>query len=659
MSTIAKLNVEIGAQISKLKKGLEDAVKETKQTVGRLQKAFQQGRAKGPDVLAGGVENLGKAIGAATNPITIAAGAVAGLGAAVASSVPAAAKFEEALTNVASLGANTADQMNELRSGVLQLAGQVGEGATELTSALYDVVSAGYSGKDALNVLRAASVAAKAGLTDTKTAADLVTTALNAYGLEADKAGQVTDIVQTAVKLGKTTWEEMANALGRVVPTAASVGVGMDELSAAVAALTSQGIATNEAVTGLKAALSNIIKPSAEAEKLAEKLGLKFDAQALQAEGLAGVLEEVKQKTGGNTEQMAKLFGSVEALNTVLALTSESGAQKFQEAQAAMQDSAGATQQAFEEQQKTFEATKKRFGAAVDAIKIQVGSVLLPVLTGLLDWFTKAIATVQDWYAKIKSFFGRFASDSSETTSSVRTLFAGMGEAVGGIFNALAALWDRVLKPAWDAIAPYLKGVLAGWVEIINGVLTALGKLLSAFGKFLTGDFTGAWKDMKDAVKAVVDGWVRGVSLAFQGLGKAVSNVWDGIKNGVRKALNYAIDIVNRFIAMLNRISIDIPSVNIPGVGEVGGGKVGFNIPKIPALAEGGIVTKPTLALIGEAGPEAVVPLGRGAPTPPWVDAFGEYVERLVNEGILVRVGVGDVEARSSFDLWAITAEGA
>src|SRR5690606_27002198 len=121
------------------------------------------------------------------------------------------------------------------------------------------------------------------------------------------------------------------------------------------------------------------------------------------------------------------------------------------------------------------------------------------------------------------------------------------------------------------------------------------------------------------------------------------SGLWDGIKASVKNAFNGIIAMVNRFIGFLNSIKIRVPSVNIPLVGQVGGFEIGLpKIPEIPMLAEGGIVTRPTLAMIGEAGPEAVIPLNRGGVAaagigPITVNVYGsvgveDIAERLVAE---------------------------
>ncbi len=142
---------------------------------------------------------------------------------------------------------------------------------------------------------------------------------MNAYGLQGTEALQsVSDQMLMAQNFGKTTFGEMASGIGNVIPIASALEVSTEELFASLATLTKSGIGTSEAITGMKAAMSNIIKPSSEAAKMAEELGLNFSSAHLKSVGWAQFLEEIREKTGGNTDQMAKLFGSVEALTQLL-----------------------------------------------------------------------------------------------------------------------------------------------------------------------------------------------------------------------------------------------------------------------------------------------------------------------------------------------------
>jgi hypothetical protein len=176
-----------------------------------------------------------------------------------------------------------------------------------------------------------------------------------------------------------------------------AAGLSSAEMFAAIGALTKGGIATSEAVTGLKAAMSNIIKPTTEASKLAETLGIKFDSTALKSMGLAGFLDMVKEATGGNVDQMSQLFGSVEALNSVLALTGNQ-ADAFNSLLGEMEGGTGQTKAAFD----AFIAANPGFAfaqlkATISVLATELGDRLAPVLISLAQSIMPVLRSVLEW----------------------------------------------------------------------------------------------------------------------------------------------------------------------------------------------------------------------------------------------------------------------
>ena len=441
-----------------------------------LRDSFRQGVRGGPQLLETAALNAGSAVGALVNPLTLAAGGALLLGQQLSVSTKEAREFEKVFTNVASLSAHAADDLESLRKSVLRLAPKVGQGPDALAEALYDVVSAGYAGDEAMDVLEASAKGAAAGLTDTKVAADVVTTALNAYGLGAENAVRITDLIQTAVKEGKTTWAEMGSSLGQVIPLAASTGVEFGVLNAVIATTTSQGIKTAESITGVKAILSAVLKPSSEAAELAGELGLAFDAQALKAKGLAGFLDDVVEATGGNVEPLTKLFGSVEALNTILALTSESGGKKFLQAQEAMQDASGATERAFETQAQTAEFMAARRDAAIESIRISVGTIFLPAITEMTEGIASVLDKIVEWQNRLPPLernMKSFKEQNEGATEAVELLQGAIGEKSGnGLLGAIDSLAGTLNNEGRTALEKFALNTV--------GPLIAQGKLQEA-----------------------------------------------------------------------------------------------------------------------------------------------------------------------------------
>ena len=296
--------------------------------------------------------------------------------------------FENAMAKVGTIADTANTPMTALKEQVIDLSNAVGVGVADIAEAQYQAISAGVDTAASVDFVSTAVKAAKGGFTDAATAVDGLTTVLNAYGFEAGKAAEISDQMLLAQNFGKTSFGDMASSMGKVIPIASSLNVSTEELFGSIAVLTKNGIATSEAITGLKAAYSNILKPSADASKTAQQLGLDFSSAHLKSAGWAKFLDEIKEKTAGNTETMAKLFGSTEALNSVTVLAGK-GSADFAKVLGQMGDAAGMTQAAYE---KMLTPTE-RMNISLNKVKnslIQFGVALTPVFDKAAEIIGKA-----------------------------------------------------------------------------------------------------------------------------------------------------------------------------------------------------------------------------------------------------------------------------
>ena len=232
------------------------------------------------------------------------------------------AEADKAKAAVRSLGVD-ADKLSQKLLGVSsELGGLVGQ--TELTAAAYDVASAGFTdASEAAEVLEASAKGAVGGLSDLNTVADATTSVLNAYGLSSDKAGKLVDGFIQTQNDGKIVVAQYAAQIGRVAPIAAAAGVGIEDLNAAISTVTAQGVPVESTFAGLRQAIAGVIKPTEEAKKTAAALGIEFSSAAIKTKGFGGFLADVVEKTGGSEVALTKLFGSVEAVATVLPLAND------------------------------------------------------------------------------------------------------------------------------------------------------------------------------------------------------------------------------------------------------------------------------------------------------------------------------------------------
>ena len=296
------------------------------------------------------LDDIGDAANRTRNLINkaLAFGAAASATAALAKLTSQALKFNTAMAEVSTLTVGTEFNLRALESAILDQSAAFGSLPAQQTAAAYDIISAGASSAaEALEILDAANRLAIGGVTNVGTAADGLTSILNAYGDGVKNAADVSDTLFIGVRQGKTTIEELSSSIGKVAPLAANAGVQFDELVGSIAALTSGGVSTRESVTGVRAILASVVKPTQEAQDAAKRLGIEFNTAAIQSKGFEGFLSDVVQKTGGSTDEIAKLFGGVEALVPLLALSGEAG-EKFAETMELMGDRAGATQAAFD-----------------------------------------------------------------------------------------------------------------------------------------------------------------------------------------------------------------------------------------------------------------------------------------------------------------------
>ena len=284
-------------------------------------------------------------------------------------------EFRKNMLEVATISTQVSDDMTGFMNRVMSITQEIPIKAPEAAKALYEIVSAGHDGADGMKILEVAATAAIGGLTETATAADAITTILNAYNLSADKASSVSDQLFTTVRLGKTTFGELGSSIAQVAPIAAAYGIGIDEVLAAVASLTKQGTPTAEAMTKIRAAIQGT----------ANELG---DA-AFQGRTFQEALQLINDKADGSASKMKEMLGTDEGLAAALALTGKnarSAASDLEE----LQDSLGATEAAFEKMKDEASNQMILLSNNIQAALRPMGEAILKEVSGFAKAFNEA-----------------------------------------------------------------------------------------------------------------------------------------------------------------------------------------------------------------------------------------------------------------------------
>ena len=305
-------------------------------------------------------KSMGQRMGTAAKAGITAFGASAGY--LLAGAVEAGSEFEDQLRTINTVAGLTDDELAKVGDNIQALSRETGKSTDDLTAGFYDLVSAGVPAGEAINVLRDSAKFATGALGTTGEAVDLVTSAMNAYGLEAKDSSRITDIFAKAVADGKVTAAQLGASIAQIAPIAASAGVSLEEVSSGFAILTAKGVPAAQAATQMRAAISGLLTPNETLNRIQERTGQNF-TELLKAKGLAATLEELRKATHGNSDEFAKALGSIDAYQFALASTGEN-AEVFAAQIAETGDVTGLATQQYDEASKS----SKKFGARLAAV---------------------------------------------------------------------------------------------------------------------------------------------------------------------------------------------------------------------------------------------------------------------------------------------------
>ena len=311
---------------------------------------------------------------------------IAALGVIGAASVKMALDFDKSFTRIAAISNTSADAIDGMKESTLALAGETAQAPTELADALFFLSSAGLKAEEVMPALEASAKASAVGLGSTADVANIVASALNAYAGSGLTAAGATDVLVAAVREGRAEPEEFANALGRILPIASTVGVSFDQVAASMAALSNIGLDVNEGVTAMRGVLQAIAAPGSQAAEALGKLGLSSQQllDVIAEDGIIGALrlldEAAKSQTSTQAEYndiLRKVVPNVRSLTGVLGLTVQESS-KVDAIFDAVKNSTGALADAFRttSESEAFQMQKTMNDLTVAATEL--GGAILP-----------------------------------------------------------------------------------------------------------------------------------------------------------------------------------------------------------------------------------------------------------------------------------------
>lgn len=419
-----KANDDIAKNTEKTQQEVAETVKKESgkaaEHFGKSAEKMSQSGRKAAEEVESSVSGMASSIITKIGQVAAAAASVKTLVSTMKAAIGEAVAAETSFAKVNTLLSENADRTKYFND-IKNASKSTGVVVSDLSEAVYSALSASVDEDSAVDFTESAVKLAKGGFTDTATAVDVLTTAINAYNLKADDAVRVSDVLITTQNLGKTTVGELASSMGQTIPIANSAGAAIEDLAAQYAVMTKNGVATAESGTQIKAMLNELNAAGTNvSDTLKELTGKSFSELQKSGMNTAEILNILKNHAEASGQKLSDMFGSVEAGAAALTLLKDGGTD-FNNILTQMQNSAGATEKAYTTMANT---TEERFNRLKNNLMIaveEIGEKMLPA---------------------IEEFFEYIDENSEELGEII--------EGVGGAITELLKIAVEAVKVAWE-----------------------------------------------------------------------------------------------------------------------------------------------------------------------------------------------------------------
>lgn len=580
------------------------------------------------------------------------AGAViaGGLGVAAGAVTKVGMDFEASMDQVAAtmgiVGDASDSNFKKLSDAAKEMGATTKYSASQSAEALNYLALAGYDTDKAISALPKVLNLAAAGGIDLAYASDLVTDSMSALGIETDQLEGFTDQMAKTSQKANTNVAQLGEAILTVGGTAKSLKGGTVELNTQLGILADNGIKGAEGGTALRNIILSLGSPTDKAAKLMKKLGLEVYDASGNMRGTNEIFKDLNKILGTMTEQertkvLSELFNKVD-LKSANALLANSG-ERFDELSKHIANSQGSAEEMAKTMSGNLKGAMDNFKSALEGLGIAAYEKFSEPLTnavkfvtdgiswlvqalqsgnldGILDNIGLALSVIVGYLAAIKGYaivsgIIAFVKPLFTALTMVKS-FSGamailnavfMANPIGIIIGLLGALAGAFVY-AWNTSETFRNVVVGTWEAVKEAFLSVINWIKNAF----TVDWSNAFgfigdilnshlanvKNIFNSVKQIFNGiieFVKGVftgnwSRAWQGVVNIFGGIMQGLGAVIKAPLNAVIGLVNSAISGLNRISVTIPD----WIPFVGGKHFGVNLPKVPYLYNGGIVTQPT-----------------------------------------------------------------
>lgn len=487
-----------------------------------------------------------------------------------------AADFQSQMSNVQTLLTGTQDEIaakvSKYGDIVKEVSRTTGLETSNLTDGLYQVVSAFGDVDDAAKIMEIAAKSAKAGNAETSDAVNLLSAVTKGYGdISAEANQKAADLAFTTVRLGQTSFPELASSMGKVIPLCATMKVKEEELFGAMATLTGVTGGTAEVSTQLKATIQGFMQPTTAMTSALKKMGYENGQVAIESLGLQGALDALKESVNGDELAFAGMFSSVEAKTAVLALA---GAQSedFTNKTKEMYSATGAAESAFDTQTANLKGTLGKLKQAASTAVIELGEKFLPVVQTLAEWVLENMPAIQatievvfdylttvtntcvEYITMLKDAASAWVADHQETVNAILTAIQNLWQFVQTIFSALmtaaGALGDWLGAWADENLGDIVQTVTAAVNSIVSFV-SAFTSWAAAFWQAHGQTIMSIVRPLLEAVKTIISTALQAITQVFNIFAALFRGDWGELFRGIATLV---LTILNGIVSTIGNI---------------------------------------------------------------------------------------------------------
>lgn len=444
------------------------------------------------------------------------------------------ARFAHEMANVSTLiQKDSVGAIKMLSEEIRELSLEVPQTTSVLTSALYDIVSAGAGVENSMDVLAESSKAAIAGVSDTATAAGLATSTINAMNLEFEDTGRVFDIAFATVRSGVITFEELAGSLGEVLPSAKKLNAGIEEVYGSIAFLTKAGLSASAASISFARALDSL---GSKAEQL-EGMGVRIFGEEGQYLGIVEVIKQIREQVVGlTTEAKVKIFEEmgfeVRAARAIITMTEN--LEGFRETMADVTNSAGAAGEAYEKMAKTLVNQWTLLKNSVADLALSIGKHF----EGIAGTAVTGMKGLVDDISTIVSEGGSLSNLWIEHHDLVLETFRNIAEAgielTAGMLKGMGSIIASASKVMWIPIKAGFKIAMLEALEELPNILTptVLAQKIPLIGPEISAAYDKIWAPVKKKTDEWQEAiWGDAMTVATTTIDAELPNILESLKN--------------------------------------------------------------------------------------------------------------------------------